>query len=180
MKKAIKTLIKENSCKTVPFVKRAEAQKLIDAALHFFNAALWTQKKFRDNEIKAIKNILPYYLQDDSFLRKCFTIFNECIVLYKKHFADEPVLHPLVWLNQGYGGGFTKALQYYRQAQEIRKAVSLYENSISVLANIVLKYTKKLTPSKAGLCRSSLLFQKDETLLKLFYFTLFTLITSIK
>src|SRR5690348_14730809 len=114
MKKATKSLLKDSSCKTFPIDDRTEAIKLVDAAWNFAYAALWPKEKFRESEIKAVKKTIAYYLQDDSFLRQSFRIFIEAIVLYKKHFAEEPVLHPLVWLNQGYSNGFTKALHCYQ------------------------------------------------------------------
>ncbi len=170
MKKAIKTSPDESSCKKIPLDNRTEAIKLADAAWNFSYAALWPQEKFRESEIKAVKKTIAYYLQDDSFLRQSFRIFIEAIVLYKKHFSEEPVLHPLVWLNQGYSNGFTKALHCYQEVQVLRKAVPLYEEPITVLAMLILKYTLKPTPATIRLCRSTLLQQKDESLLKLFYY----------
>jgi hypothetical protein len=169
MKKTNKAPIKEPSCKTIPFDDRTEAERLADAAWDFAYAALWPQEKFRESETKAIKNIVAYYLQDDSFLRLSFKIFIEAIVLYKKHLDEETILHPLVWLNQGYGGGFTKALQCYQEVQELRKTVPLYEHPANVLATLIFKYTNKPTPAMIRLCRSTLLLQRDETLLNLFY-----------
>ncbi len=170
MNKTTKTLLKESSCQVVPCDKRTEAGKLTDAALHFAYAALWPEEKFREKEIQSIKRIIAYYLPDDSFLRHSFKIFIEAIVLYKKHFPGEPVLHPLVWLNQGYSGGIAKALKCYQDVQEIRKDVPLYENAASVFANLMLKYSKIPTSSIVKRCRSSLLRLKDRSLLKLFYF----------
>ncbi len=170
MKKADKILFKQASINTVPFDNRTEAEKLIDATWHFAYASLWPQEKFKEKEIKAIKNIIAYYLQVDSFLRQSFTIFIEAIVLHKRRFPNAPALHPLVWLNQGFNGGIIKALECYNHVKEIRKEVPLYENAVSVLAKAIFKYTKKPTPSMVGQCRALLLLHKDQSLLNLFYF----------
>lgn len=169
MKKMTKNITKESEFKSIPFDDRTEAVRLADAAWDFAYATLWPHEKFRESEIKTIKNIVVYYLQDDSFLKLSFKIFVESIVLYKKHFPEEPILHPLVWLNQGYSNGFTKALQCYLEVQEIRKSVPLYEHPIHVFATLIFKYTNKPTPAMVRLCRSTLLLQRDEVLLKLFY-----------
>lgn len=169
MKKTTKNISKESFPQAIPLDNRTEPQRLADAAWNFAYAALWPMEKFRDSELKAIKNIVAYYLHDDSFLKLSFRIFIEAIVLYKKHFPEEPVLHPLVWLNQGYAGGFTRALQCYLEVQELRKSVPPYEHPVNVLATVIFKYTNKPTPAMIRLCRSTLLLQRDEALLKLFY-----------
>jgi hypothetical protein len=145
-----------------------QAQKLTDAAWDFAYAALWPKEKFRESAIKAFKNTIVYYLQDDSFLRQSFRIFLEAVALFKKNYAQEKLTQPLVWLNQGYRAGFTQALQCYQRARELRKNIPLYEQEVHALAVTISKYIKRPTRSMLHSRRSTLLLQRDENLLQLF------------
>jgi hypothetical protein len=156
--------------KVIPFDKKTEREKLTDAAWNFVSAALWPREKFRTKEIASIKKIIAYYLSDDKYTKQSFRIFIEAVVLYRKQFLSTGISHPLVWLNQAYDQGFTKALECYKRVEETRKSVPLYEHAVSILSNSILKYTIKSTSATIIQCRNELLFHKDDELIRLFYF----------
>ena len=167
----IKKPAKENSIlKIIPFSKKTERENLTDSAWNFVRAALWPRENFRTKDIASIKGIIAYYLSDDKYIKQSFIIFIEAVVLYKKQFPSIAISHPLVWLNQAYEQGFTKALECYKRVVETRKSIPLFEHAVSVLANSILKYTGKPISATIIQCRNELLFHKDDELIHLFYF----------
>ena len=167
----IKKPAHENSpLKVIPFNKKPEREKLTDAAWNFVRAALWPREKFRTKDIASIKSIIAYYLSDDKYIKQSFRIFIEAVVLYRKQFPSTAISHPLVWLNQAYDQGFTKALECYKRVVETRKSIPLYEHAVTVLSNCISKYTHKTTTETIIQCRNELLFHKDDELIRLFYF----------
>src|SRR5437762_1373698 len=155
----IKKPAQENSLfKVIPLNKKTEGEKLTDSAWNFVRAALWPGEKFRTKEIVSIKSIIAYYLSEDKYVKQSFRIFIESVVLYKKQFPLIVIFLPLVWLNQAYDQGFTKALECYKRVVETRKSIPLYEHAVSVLSNSILKYTVKSTSATIIQCRNELLF----------------------
>ena len=136
----IKKPIQENSLlRVIPFNRKPEREKLTEAAWNFARAAFWPREKFRTKDTGSIKSIITYYLSDDKYIRQSFRIFIEAVVLYKKQFPSTVISHPLVWLNQAYDQGFTKALECYKRVGETRKSIPLYEHAVTVLSNSILK-----------------------------------------